>query len=55
MVDQSDLRILSDGVLGSKVELFCNSRGEEGGKNKYISQEGNPEHERIYSGDCEGS
>ena len=44
MVAQRDLRIVSDGVVGSKVELPRNSRGEEGGKNKSTTQESSPKH-----------
>ena len=40
MVAQRDLRIIRDGVL----ELPRNSRGEECGKNKGTTQEGNPKH-----------
>ena len=40
MVAQRDLRIISDGVL----ELPRNSRGEEGGKKKGITQEYSPQH-----------
>ena len=42
MVAQRDLHIISDSVLGSEVELPCNSRGEEGGKNKSAGQECSP-------------
>ena len=44
MVAERDLRISSDGVLGSKVELPRISQGEEGGKNKSTSQDSSPKH-----------
>jgi hypothetical protein len=40
-VAQRDLRILSDEVLSSRVEL---PRGEEGRKNESTTQNGNPQH-----------
>lgn len=39
-----NLRIVSDGVLGSKVESPRNIRGEEGGKNERTTEEGGSKH-----------
>jgi hypothetical protein len=44
-VAQRDLRILSDEILGSKVEL---PRGEEGRKNEDTTQNGSPQHGWSY-------
>ena len=43
-VAQRELCILSDEVLGSKVELPRNSRDEEGRKDESATQKGGPEH-----------
>ena len=43
-VAQRELCILSDKVLGSKVELPRNSRGEKGSKDESITQKASPQH-----------
>jgi hypothetical protein len=44
MLAQRDLCIVNDNVHGSKVGLPCNSRGEEGRKDKSTTQECSLEH-----------